>query len=344
MQRARAVVFGACVVVGGVAACAASAAEDGVAASSQQVVYDASFNALWNDGKAEVSTYSLARQRYGEPRDGSVVVVAVTEPWSATKLVKDDDARGADRVNVLKLHTTTAFQTGVYDYHLATSAFVNLQPLPGLSPGNTIKVAFSAQEWCGQAYHEYINSGGDSFNDAHSYFADETQKTPMPVERGPLVIEDDLMLWARGLAGPALPTSTTPVTVTFQPSLERARLDHKPVTRVKATVTKVTQGSPQPAIVVDGVAPDLDRYRLAWKSDAGDNTIDVAVERAAPHRVVSINGSDGTRLTLLHSERLPYWEKHTNANAPLRQQLRLTPLSLTTSPPATPPPPAPRRP
>ena len=144
-----------------------------LAAAPSIAGYDGAFWHQWSDGKAEVDTYKLTQERYGEPREGVVVAIVVTEPWSASKLVKDDGAVGRDRLPVLKLHTLKSFQTGIYDYHLSTTAFINLEPLQNLAPGGAAKLSFSAQEWCGQVYHEITDDGHGSSEVIRSYFPGE---------------------------------------------------------------------------------------------------------------------------------------------------------------------------
>ncbi|MDP2344247.1 MAG: hypothetical protein Q8O67_25030 [Deltaproteobacteria bacterium] len=289
------------------------------AASPEGVVYDGAFWKQWSDGKAEVDTYKLKQSRYGEARDGVVVAVFVTEPWSAAKLVKDDAAAGGDRLNVLKLHTLSSFQTGIYDYHMATSAFVALQPLRGLAPGGVLKVAFSSQEWCGQVYHEVVDDGRDSSEVIRSYFAGESAVRPVARESGPVLVEDALMLWARGLSGPTLPLPTTTTTVRFQSSLERSRLSHTPVARVDATVSHVAHGS----VVVPAGRFVGDSYRIV----AGDRTIDVVVERGGARRVLKVESKDAS-LELVKTDRLPYWQMTKRSDDAARAALGLAPTPV----------------
>ncbi len=304
------------------------------AAALDPGAYDRAFWDRWSDGLAEVSTYALHRTRYGEPRDGVVVAIVVSEPWSKKKMVKDDAAAGADRLPVLKLHTTTSFQTGVYDYHLATSAFVNLEPLNGMRAGSVIKVAFSAQEWCGQVYHEYVDDGRASSELVRSYFANESMSRSVARESGPLLVEDALLLWARGLAGPQLPPRSLaekPVGATFQPSLERSRLEHKPVERSPAIVTRMVsakdagRGPDAMAVVVEVAGEEVvaDNWRVAL---GNVRVIDIVVERGGARRVLSVADNDGTTLQLVKSQRLPYWQQNHVADEPLRATLGLTAL------------------
>lgn len=287
-------------------------------------VYNDAFWMRWGDGKAEVDTYRLKQDRYGEARDGVVVAIFVTEPWSARSLVKDDAALGRDRLPVLKVHTLSTFQTGIYDYHMTTSAFVNLQPLNALAAGGTIKVSFSSQEWCGQVFHEITDDGRSASEVVRSYFAGESATRALLREPGPVLVEDAILLWARGLAGPPLPMTTS--TVRFQSSLQRARLLHKPVVHEDVKVSRMASGA---EVVVAAGTFTAERYRVV----TSDRTIDVVVERGGAGRVLKLEtrssgGSPEVALELVKSDRLPYWQLHSKADDTARAQLGLSPIPL----------------
>ena len=76
------------------------------------------FAAYWYSGKAELASYDLVQNRYGEDRNGSAVLIFVTEPFSGEKQVKLDDPSTADAVTVMKLNFTRNFTTGIYPYSM----------------------------------------------------------------------------------------------------------------------------------------------------------------------------------------------------------------------------------
>src|SRR5437879_1004520 len=47
----------------------------------------------WGDGKAELDGYALTQPRYGEPREGTAVLVFVTEDFSDSARVKADPGK-----------------------------------------------------------------------------------------------------------------------------------------------------------------------------------------------------------------------------------------------------------
>jgi len=110
----------------------------------------------WGDGKAEIAAYDLVYPRYGVERSGTAIAIFVTETFAPSAGVKSEDASrpASETVPVMKLNLVQDFATGVYDYNLMTSAFVALDAGRGVDLGRTVKIAFSAQEWCGQVYSQ----------------------------------------------------------------------------------------------------------------------------------------------------------------------------------------------
>ncbi|NNK73098.1 MAG: septum formation inhibitor Maf, partial [Flavobacteriaceae bacterium] len=63
------------------------------------------FKDYWYAGQAEVTSYSLKQERYGELREGTAVTVFVTEDFVPQKQVKAN--RNSEKnIPVLKLNTT----------------------------------------------------------------------------------------------------------------------------------------------------------------------------------------------------------------------------------------------
>src|SRR3954471_15567229 len=129
----------------------------------------------WGDGKAELDGYALVQPRYGQPRDGTAVLIFVTEDFSDSARVKADPGKHppSDVYPVLKLNAVRDFQTGIYDYNLLTSVFARVE---GGFP--VVKASFSAQEWCGHVYQQWLARGGRLAGVSHSYFDGEADQTP----------------------------------------------------------------------------------------------------------------------------------------------------------------------
>lgn len=100
----------------------------------------------WYSGKAEITSYELIQQRYGQARKGKAVLVFVTEDFDDEQLVKTNSKDQTD-FSVLKLNAMKNFTTGIYPYHIMQSTF-----LPMEKNQAAVKIASSIQEWCGQSY------------------------------------------------------------------------------------------------------------------------------------------------------------------------------------------------
>ena len=117
---------------------------------------DSRFWKHWGDGNAEIAVYELLTTRYGEERKGYAISILVTEPWNLKKNVKSDRNKGPDVVPALKLNLIRNFQTGIYDYHTMTSAFIALKSTHKVAAHGALKLTFLAQEWCGHTFEEPI--------------------------------------------------------------------------------------------------------------------------------------------------------------------------------------------
>ena len=83
------------------------------------------WNDYWYDGKAEVNSYKLTQSRYGQDREGTSIIIFVTEDFSKKKQVKLDnpDRNPSDKVSVLKTNMIRKFNTGIYDYSMMASVY-----------------------------------------------------------------------------------------------------------------------------------------------------------------------------------------------------------------------------
>ncbi|WP_055436844.1 hypothetical protein [Lacinutrix algicola] len=173
-----------------------------------------SFNDYWYAGEAEISSYNLEQSRYGETRNGTAVLIYVTEPFLADKQVKSDNSNPSN-INVLKLNKTKNFTTGIYPYSIMQSTFY-----PVTNNKHAIKVSCSIQEWCGHVYTQLNNR--DQFEiDSHSYFENQADND-FTLDKS--ILENEL--WTQLRIDPkSLPTGE----VKIIPSLEFVRLKHDPL-------------------------------------------------------------------------------------------------------------------
>ena len=178
------------------------------------------FKDYWYQGVAEITSYKLTQERYGELRDGTAVTIFVTEEFLPKVQVKANE-HSKENIPVLKLNSTKKYLTGIYPYSVMTSTF---------SPVNTtdhaVKITHSVQEWCGQVYLQLNNN--KSFEiESHSYFEGEAdQKITMPKSW----LESEL--WNRIRMNPEeLPTGE----ITILPSFEYFRMSHQKIATHKAS-------------------------------------------------------------------------------------------------------------
>ncbi|MEM6531593.1 MAG: hypothetical protein AAF654_03170 [Myxococcota bacterium] len=274
----------------------------------------------WGDGQAEVAGYDLVYNRYGEVRTGVAVNVFVSETFSSSARVKADPGVHPknDEYPVLKQNLVQDFPTGLYDYNLMTSAFLQLTPRHGRPAGTLTKASFSAQEWCGHAYAQMLFDADAVHLTSHSYFdreGDEKKSLPYPKDA---ISSEALMFWARGLAGPALRDGES-VTVPFLPSLERARLDHRPV--AWSTVT-LKRGTRKESVRV----PAGNFEVLTHTAEVANGLVyTFRVEAEFPHRVVTWGSNRGDEARLRGVKRMKYWQLSRPGGEKLLAEIGLKP-------------------
>lgn len=282
----------------------------------------------WGDGQAEIATYDLTFPRYGEPRTGVAIAIFVTETFSDEARVKADPDRHAkaDEFPVMKLNLVQDFPTGVYDYNLMTSTFVALVPFRGRSSGSPMKVSFSSQEWCGNAFHEILPDERTLRSTSYSYFDGEADRAQTLVYPEGAVLEDALFHWARGLGAPRL-TPGEGCDVQLLRSTEIVRLWHLPLAWEHA---RLSRGSSTSRVTTPAGDFEVETLTAEVQGDAA-RTWTFFVETAEPYHLVGFERSDGKRAELVAVERLPYWEMHAAKFLP-----DLARIGLQARPPRTP--------
>jgi hypothetical protein len=256
------------------------------------------FWAHWGDGKAELNGYKIVQPRYGEKRDGTGVLIFVTEEMSDSLRVKADPGKhpAADVYPVMKLNNVLHFQTGIYDYNVMTSSFARVSPGWPVS-----KVSFSSQEWCGHVYHQILPRGGVVSGVFHSYFdgeADGKDELPLPKDG---VFEDALPILLRGWGMAYMKPGETR-TVPILPALLRARLQHQPLAWSKATLVRAAD--------TELVTVPAGKFKVTTWSVAieGGPKITFQFEADPPYRLIRRTTDSGEDAQLLGSARLAYWK------------------------------------
>ena len=272
----------------------------------------------WGDGQAELSGYRLKQPRYGAVRDGTAVLIFVTEDFSDSLRVKADPGKHpkTDVYPVMKLNEVRDFQTGIYHYDVMTSVFARV------AAGWPIaKVSFSSQEWCGLVYHHLTPRGGRVPGIFHSYFdgeADGSDDLAMPADG---VFEDVLPILLRGWQGELLKPGQKK-SVPFLPSLLSSRLGHKPLAWGRAEIAR--------AAAVETVTTPAGPFRATtWTvAQEGGPTTTLQFEADPPYRLVRRTSTSGEEAVLLGSTRLAYWKLNAPGGEKHLRALGLTPARV----------------
>jgi hypothetical protein len=232
--------------------------------------------------------------RYGHLYKGTVVLVFVTETFTAAQRVKSDGGHD-DEFPVLKLNEVRDFQTGIYDYNVLTSTFV---PLDGrLTLGLPTKETFASQEWCGNVFDEVIVDPGHMRRTWHSYFDGEGDGAASDAVPAGGVFADAMPVLVRDLAGPLLQPGEHR-TVPWYPRLVDARFAHRTPAWTTAALSRSAGTAP-----VSTPGGPVDAWTITAEV-AGGLTFHWQVEAAAPHRLLGWDVSTGESGTLRGGDRL----------------------------------------
>jgi hypothetical protein len=263
------------------------------------------FKSYWYSGKAEINSYKLIQSRYGEPREGSAVLIFVTEDFSRKKQVKLDEpeSSGDDKVNVLKMNFMKNFVTGIYPYSMMLSVFK-----PVNERLHAVKAAMSSQEWCGQVFSQMNLDGSHYKFTGHSYFENEGEEK-LSIEA--IWLEDELWNQIR------LDPSDLPVgEIRIIPGLFFIRLRHSEMKPVHASITS--------SILDDRILYSIDYVEQGRK-------LIISYQKIFPHQIlgweetfVERGQTLVTRAALDKTLMLDYWTKNKNEFQYLRDSLGLS--------------------
>jgi len=255
------------------------------------------FKDYWYAGKAEITSYTLAQERYGELREGTAVNIFVSEDFLPEAQVKADRQANTN-IPVLKLNSTKKFLTGIYPYSVMTSTFS-----PTTTKNHAIKVSHSMQEWCGHVYLQLNNRKKFELT-SHSYFQGEADQETI-IEKAWLENE----LWNLIRINPEeLPTGEIKVI----PALENSRMGHRPVRAYHAD-----------AILEQG--DNVSTYKLSYPSQKRNLTIHF--NSSFPFEIERWEEThpNGLQTTAVKNKRIrtAYWGQNSNKDIILRDSLGL---------------------
>lgn len=262
------------------------------------------FKNYWYEGKAEITSYKLEQARYGELREGTAVLIYVTEPFLPGIQVKADES-DPKNIPILKLNSTKNYLTGIYPYSIMTSSFY-----PVHNNQHALKVSFSSQEWCGQVYAQ-LNNRTDFEITSHSYFETEADQN---IHLDKMLLEDEI--WNKIRIEPKnLPTGD----LEMFPSFEYMRLTHKEYRGYTANA-KLTSENGMSTYEI--TYPELERsLQITFSSE-----FPYTIERWTD----SYKGGFGqnakmltSTATKINSLKTPYWQQNHNKDLYLRDSLGL---------------------
>ena len=259
------------------------------------------FQDYWYQGKAELSSYTVTQERYGEIRPAEQVNIFVTEDFSRQKQVKLDnpDQAGNDRVPVLKLNSVRRFHTGIYDYSILESVFT---PVDNSA---TLKTTSTVQDWCGQVFTQINLEKKDYRIRQFSYFETEGDTD----ERLPQTLLED-ELWTKLRIDPAaLPLGK----VQIIPATLYLRFRHQPFKTHSANLA-LEKGDRESTL------------RLTYADIP--RSLAIRFESASPYRILGWEELDNGKLMskgVLKTTRMEaYWSEHDVKHDGMRDSLQVT--------------------
>ncbi|PHR12766.1 MAG: septum formation inhibitor Maf [Aequorivita sp.] len=261
------------------------------------------FKEYWYSGTAEITSYSLMQERYGEIREGSAVNIFVTEDFLPDAQVKANNV-SEENISVMKLNQMKNFNTGIYPYSIMTSTFS-----PISEKEHPLKITNSVQEWCGQVYMQ-LNNRAEFEIESHSYFQGEAdQEIYLPKT----YLENELWNLIR-INPEELPTGD----VMIIPSFEYLRLRHKEIKGHNAFAS-LKQGDSITIYTLN--YPDLQRQLMLFFNSTFPYEIEKWEEiNAADQNDTLRLKTTATKLKRIKSD---YWKKNANAHLNLRDSLQL---------------------
>lgn len=258
------------------------------------------FKDYWYNGEAEITSYKLQQARYGEMREGTAVLVFVTEDFLPEVQVKANSFN-ENNIPVLKLNATKNFNTGIYPYSIMQSSFY-----PVANNQHALKISASVQEWCGQSYKQ-LNNRDDFEVLSHSYFQGEADQT-LKLEKN--WTENELWLKLR-IDPKSLPIGE----LVIIPSLEYLILNHEEFKPFQA-IASIEDNSYTIAytnlsrVLKINFNPNFPFDILGWEETS------VSGSGKAKETLIT----NATKLQTLKSD---YWNKNNNSDLSLRETLKL---------------------
>ncbi|MBS0000301.1 MAG: hypothetical protein KFF73_15070 [Cyclobacteriaceae bacterium] len=240
---------------------------------------------LWDDGKAEVATYTAERIIYGETRYFEYIHILVKETFNEEYHVKTDDYSRNDLYEVMKINKFARIETRDYPYHFLSSLFFLRD-----DPTVVNKFTNSSQEWCGNTFKHFSrdNTGYTYYYD--SYWDQEGRgSTIVPLD---VTFEDQLTYTLR--------------TLKFEDGLNfKWKIVESQVTN-KATPPVIYEGSISVLPYVGD--PENPGWEVRVDLDE-EKTNTYWISGTYPNFLLKMETWDGRKLELKQVERYSYWQE-----------------------------------
>ena len=278
--------------------CTANAAH----AVDQMLMGDA-FKRYWYDQGAEITSYTVQQQRYGEQRSAESIFIFVTEPFHLQQQLKADNPNDAQAIPALKLNRLRTFQTGIYPYRIMQSVF---QPISTELDNPALKINTSIQEWCGHVFEQWNNREQQWNLRLFSYFQSEGEQHHTYQQT---LLEDEL--WTRLRINPAsIPTGQQNII----PSALYRRFKHTPTQIETAQIS------------IDRSKQKLNILHVNYTSIK--RSVQIEFSKTFPYSIEAWTetypggGSSGKKHKRIFG---PYWQWNANADQPKQAPLRTQP-------------------
>jgi hypothetical protein len=250
---------------------------------------------LWDDGRAEFSSYTGTTERDGELRPTEARIIVVKEDLLRTTLVKSDSGPVPGRtLEALKLNFIADFPTGTYSYHQMASVFFERTSL------EVLKENMSHTEGCGITFVHVAPEHGLWVHEAHSYWegeADRRVAIVWPAGAEPHLWWDALPVSLRAWIG--ADRSPSERAAWLLPSQIGGRTPIENTKPVRASI-RVSDGG-----MLDVPAGRFPTRKFAVTTARGTDLF--WFDEQAPHVLLMMETAARRKLALRKTQRLDYW-------------------------------------
>jgi hypothetical protein len=253
--------------------------------------FDPDFRRTWDDGSAEVSTYTTERRRSGSLRKGTATIVLRRAVFSEDdRVAETDDAKAAphgDLFPVMQMVWIEHYSIGAEVCDEMTTSVVSLSSVEGRAAGTETKTDFSSQSWDGQLFHQLLFDATGIRSHQYSFQKEGDEQITLSYPRDG-VSADALWFWARGMAAPLLDAGQQRV-VDLLPRLRDVREQHQALNWKKSTLVRTS----------------ATQFEVHGDDGAAETFV---VEKVAPFRVMRWQSSGGEHAELVNTTRMKAWK------------------------------------